>query len=62
MVAIIVKNPLLYGKGCSQLMEATMHQYEKVYRTDLTPISFLRRSAVIFPNKIAVVHGDRRYS
>jgi fatty-acyl-CoA synthase len=43
-------------------MEATMHQYEKVYRTDLNPISFLRRSAVIYPDKIAVVHGDRRYS
>ena len=34
----------------------------KVYRTDLTPVSFLRRSAYIFPDKVAVVHGDRRYS
>src|SRR5205085_1370498 len=28
----------------------------------LTPIGFLRRSAAIYPNRIAVVHGARRYS
>ena len=35
---------------------------EKVYRSLLTPISFLRRSACIYPNKTAVVHGGRRYT
>ena len=35
---------------------------EKVYRTELTPVSFLRRSAYMFPEKTAVVHGERRYS
>ncbi|MBV9248113.1 MAG: long-chain-fatty-acid--CoA ligase [Acetobacteraceae bacterium] len=35
---------------------------EKVYRSLLTPVSFLRRSAFIHPNKTAVVHGDRRYT
>ena len=35
---------------------------EKVYRTELTPVCFLRRSAYIFPNKVAVVHGERRYT
>ncbi len=35
---------------------------EKVYRSELDPISFLRRSAYIFPEKTAVVHGDRRYT
>ena len=34
----------------------------KVYRSELTPISFLRRSAYVFPEKIAVVHGTRRYT
>src|SRR5581483_1806274 len=34
----------------------------KPYRTELTPISFLRRSASVFPDKTAVVHGDRRYT
>src|SRR3989442_4355491 len=35
---------------------------EKVYRTELTPLSFVERSALVFPEKIAVVDGDRRYT
>jgi fatty-acyl-CoA synthase len=35
---------------------------EKVYRSELTPVSFLRRSAYMFPEKTAVVYGGRRYS
>src|SRR5919198_5576214 len=35
---------------------------EKVYRTELSPVSFLRRSAYIYPDKVAVVHGERRYT
>jgi fatty-acyl-CoA synthase len=35
---------------------------EKVYRTDLTPLSFLQRSALVFPEKTAIVHGNRRYT
>ena len=31
-------------------------------RTELTPVSFLRRSAYLFPDKVAVVHEDRRYT
>jgi len=34
----------------------------KVYRSELTPITFLRRSAYVFPEKIAVVHGTRRFT
>jgi fatty-acyl-CoA synthase len=34
----------------------------KVYRSELTPVSFLERSALIFPHKIAVVYGNRRYT
>jgi fatty-acyl-CoA synthase len=30
------------------------------FRTELTPVAFLRRSAYVWPDKIAVVHGDRR--
>ena len=33
-----------------------------VFRTELTPVSFLERSAYVFPDKPAVVHGARRYS
>jgi fatty-acyl-CoA synthase len=35
---------------------------EKVYRSELTPVSFLRRSASVFPGKTAIVHGERRYT
>lgn len=34
----------------------------KVYRSELTPLTFLRRSAYVYPEKIAVVQGDRRYT
>src|SRR5918998_1490252 len=34
----------------------------KVYRSELTPVSFLRRSAYMFPEKTAIVYGARRYS
>jgi fatty-acyl-CoA synthase len=32
------------------------------YRTELTPVAFLRRSAYVLPDKTAVVHGERRYT
>jgi fatty-acyl-CoA synthase len=34
----------------------------KVYRSELTPLSFLERSALIFPHKTAIVYGERRYT
>ena len=30
------------------------------YWTELSPVSFLRRSAYVFPDKVAVVHGELR--
>jgi fatty-acyl-CoA synthase len=33
---------------------------DRVYRTELSPVRFLRRSASVFPDKVAVVHGERR--
>ena len=35
---------------------------EKVYRTELTPTSFLKRSAFVFPDKVAIIHGERKYT
>jgi fatty-acyl-CoA synthase len=32
----------------------------KVSRTELTPVSFLHRTAYVFPDRVAVVHGERR--
>ena len=34
----------------------------QVYRTELTPMSFLERSAAVFPEKIAVAHVNRQYT
>ncbi len=34
----------------------------KVFRTELNPVDFLRRAAYIYPEKVAVVDGERRYS
>jgi fatty-acyl-CoA synthase len=39
-----------------------MKPTSKVFRTELTPVSFLERSAYVFPDKVAVVHGERRYT
>jgi fatty-acyl-CoA synthase len=37
-------------------------KHRSVYRTELTPLSFLERSAYVFPDKVAVIHGQRRYT
>src|SRR6202011_5896320 len=48
--------PSVCLKGSLSKME------EKVYRTELTPVSFLERSASIFPDKTAIVHENRNYT
>ncbi|MGQ9877191.1 MAG: AMP-binding protein, partial [Chloroflexus sp.] len=30
--------------------------------TPLTPLSFLKRTAMVYPNLPAVIHGERRYT
>jgi fatty-acyl-CoA synthase len=35
---------------------------EKTNRMELTPLSFLRRSAFIFPDKTAILHAGRRFT
>jgi fatty-acyl-CoA synthase len=37
-------------------------QDERVYRTELTPVSFLQRSAAVFPDRVAIFHDTRRYT
>ena len=32
-----------------------------VFRSELNPVDFLHRAAYLYPNKVAVVHGQRRY-
>jgi acyl-CoA synthetase (AMP-forming)/AMP-acid ligase II len=36
------------------------HASSRAYRIELSPFSFLRRSAYVFPDKVAIVHGERR--
>jgi fatty-acyl-CoA synthase len=33
-----------------------------VFRSELNPVDFLHRAAYLYPGKVAVVHGQRRYS
>ncbi|MCC6154942.1 MAG: long-chain-fatty-acid--CoA ligase [Candidatus Hydrogenedentes bacterium] len=39
-----------------------MTGYEHVCKSHLTPLTFIERSAAVYPNKIAVVHGEKRYT
>jgi fatty-acyl-CoA synthase len=41
---------------------ARVSKEREPFRTELTPVAFLRRSAYVYPDKIAVVHGARRYT
>ena len=34
----------------------------KVFRSELNPVDFLHRAAYMYPDKVAVVDGERRYS
>jgi hypothetical protein len=33
----------------------------KVFRSELNPVDFLHRAAYLYPDKVAVVDGGRRY-
>ena len=33
-----------------------------VFRSELNPVDFLHRAAYLYPDKVAVVHGKRRYT
>jgi fatty-acyl-CoA synthase len=35
---------------------------KKVFRTELNPVDLLERAAFVYPDKVALVHGARRYS
>ena len=41
--------------------EIGLEKVEANYK-GLSPLSFLKRSAHVYPNKVAVIHGDRRYT
>jgi len=37
-------------------------EVRRAHRTELNPLSFLKRSEFVYPDKVAVVHEDRRYT
>ena len=38
------------------------HEKNAANYVPLTPIGFLVRSAAVYPNRLAVAHGERRYN
>lgn len=39
-----------------------MKPNQNVYKSPLTPLSFIARSAAVYPDKTAIIHGARRYT
>lgn len=39
-----------------------MDSFDNVYKSILTPVSFIERSAAVYPEKTAIVHGNKRYT
>jgi fatty-acyl-CoA synthase len=37
-------------------------EVRRAHRTELSPLTFLDRSVLVYPDKVAVVHEDRRYT
>ena len=37
-------------------------EVRRAHRTELSPLLFLKRSVLVYPDKVAVVHEDRRYT
>jgi fatty-acyl-CoA synthase len=37
-------------------------EVRRAHRSELTPLAFLERSVLVYPDKVAVVHEDRRYT
>ena len=50
------------ARDCERRCVRTGGVASKVFRTELNPVDFLRRAAYVYPEKTAVVDGDRRYS
>jgi acyl-CoA synthetase (AMP-forming)/AMP-acid ligase II len=53
MTDVLPENELAGAPGAAE---------PKVFRTELNPVDFLRRAAYVYPEKVAVVDGERRYA
>ena len=57
---IVATGPQLTDLAVELLPPSGGEPVAKPYRTELSPLSFLQRSALVFPDKVAIVHGERR--
>jgi fatty-acyl-CoA synthase len=48
--------------GDAQNLVEVSEAARRAHRSELTPLSFLERSASVYPDRVAVVHEDRRYT
>jgi fatty-acyl-CoA synthase len=59
---------LVHAEAQTNMSLQSTHPYESgldknpANYVPLTPVSFLLRTALVYPKRLAVVHGDRRYS
>jgi acyl-CoA synthetase (AMP-forming)/AMP-acid ligase II len=51
--------PLFY---CLIFIDRVKPANEAANRSELNPVHFLARSATVYPSKLAVIHGNRRYT
>src|SRR5271166_3279132 len=64
-MGLATRNPIIGRRGD---MSTSTNPYEvgldknAANYVPLSPIGFLLRSAAVYPKRLAVVHGDRRYS
>src|SRR6185437_2722718 len=50
------------GKGLPMAAVSEPAEVRRAHRSELTPLAFLERSVLVYPDKVAVVHEDRRYT
>ena len=55
------EGPTSIGDDVTELRDASAAG-GAAHRSELSPLSFLARSEFVYPDKVAVVHEDRRYT
>ena len=54
------EGPTSIGDDVTELSDSSAAR--RAHRSELSPLSFLARSEFVYPDKVAVVHEDRRYT
>jgi acyl-CoA synthetase (AMP-forming)/AMP-acid ligase II len=55
-------DPETIGEGDDVTEISDAPEVRRAHRSELNPLSFLARSEFVYPDKVAVVHEDRRYT